>query len=78
MITIDKDKPQPLGLGRGAPRKYPFDELTVGESFFVPGLKAADLSGSIGAAKRRCPERNFSSRTVTENGVTGARVWRIQ
>lgn len=78
MITIDKDKPMPNGYGRGAPRKYPFDELAVGESFFVPGKKANDLYSSADCAKLRCPGRKFSRRTVTENGVTGVRVWRVQ
>jgi len=78
MITIDKDKPIPKLSGRGAPRKYPFDELAVGESFFVPGKKSTDLGGSIGGARHRLPGRKFRTRTVTENGVDGVRVWRVQ
>jgi hypothetical protein len=38
MLTIDKDKPMPNGFGvRG---KYPFAQLDVGHSFFVPGKTA--------------------------------------
>ena len=78
MITIDKDKLMPKRFGRGAPRKYPFDDLAVGESFFVPGINSTKISGSIGHAKHRLPGRKFPTRAVTENGVTGVRVWRVQ
>jgi hypothetical protein len=76
MITIDKDKPMPNGFGvRG---KYPFAELDVGHSFFVPGKTTSGISSSVANARTRMPGRKFVTNTVTENGVTGVRVWRVQ
>jgi hypothetical protein len=76
MITIDKDKPMPNGFGvRG---KYPFAELDVGHSFFVPGKTTSGISSSVANARTRMHGRKFVTNTVTENGVTGVRVWRVQ
>jgi hypothetical protein len=76
MITIDKDKPMPNGFGVRA--KYPFAQLDVRDSFFVPGKTTGGISSSVANARARLPGRRFVSSTVTENGVTGVRVWRVQ
>lgn len=79
-IQIQTDIPVPK---RGAPvgprgSKYPFAQMTVGASFFAPGVKAATLQScarryarSVGATGMA-----FTSRNTTENGKTGARCWR--
>lgn len=61
---------------KGAPRKYPLDEMAVGDSFFVPKSQNA-LSGSITGAQKRTGFR-FTARSVTEGDVQGTRVWRTQ
>ena len=74
-FKIDSDVPAPKQRA-GRPVKYPFSQLEVGQSFFAPHVSAAGVS----AASRMFAKRNgghFSTRTWIENGVEGARVWRI-
>lgn len=51
-------------------------ELGVGDSFFVPE-KHHRAAVSIGSRVGTSTGRQFTSRTVTENGVTGVRIWRV-
>lgn len=81
-FTIDADIPMTsrnshLLDNPGRPRKYPFDKMQLGNSFFMAGDNAAHLLGTAAAsyAKRNGPNRQFATRTVTENGILGGRVW---
>lgn len=73
-IKIDKGIPLPKQVRTS---KYPFADLGVGDSFFVPGVKAASLGN---AAKHHAARtgHSYRSRTVTEDGVLGARIWRVE
>lgn len=73
VIRIEKGVPIPTKTNEGRPRIYPFDELKVGESFFVNGKTAGFISGSRDQAQRRTGFV-FAARTV-EGGV---RVWRTK
>ena len=98
MFKIEDSIPVPTisGRGRGG-NVYPFDQLEVGQSFFVEGEKAispSTVSSAIaryavpsadGATKTNkkgetvpvmVETRKFVVRSVEENGVKGARVWR--
>lgn len=72
-ITIEKNVPMPKN-GVGRPAKYPFDDLAVGDSFFVP-VPAVRFSGQLYSAGKRYG-KTFASRSVVEKGVEGTRVWR--
>jgi hypothetical protein len=62
---IEKGIPlPPQKFGRGAPRKYPFHVMQVGDSVYVPGTKCP----SPGA----CAKGKFATRKVDG----GYRVWR--
>ena len=70
---IDKGVPMPP-ISRGKGRLvYPWDEMEVGDSFFVKDGKVKTLSRSCGTYGKRL-ERKFTSRTVEG----GARVWRVE
>lgn len=76
-IQIDKGIPlAPSQPGKGGGRKtiYPWRQMEVGDSFFVPDRTIRSFSGS--AAQHR--PRRFSMRTVVENGVSGIRIWRVK
>lgn len=76
MIKIDKNIPLPAGGGKhsGPKRKYPFHDMAVGDSFFVPGKRTTDLSPSVTQFRNKyAPESMFTTRA--EPG--GVRVWRI-
>lgn len=75
-IKIDKGIPvAPMPNGAGRMALYPFRQMEVGDSFFVPKT-GQSITGPIAHAQSRM-DAKFSRRTVTENGVTGTRVWRI-
>lgn len=71
-IKIEKGVPMPKPRAQRA--KYPWRELGVGDSFFVPGAARARCSvGAVHSAQRIGGGVRFTVRTV-EGGV---RVWRI-
>lgn len=78
-FKIDDDVPMPPPAGPRAKgkSKYPFAELSVGRSFFAPGVSS---SGMLTLCKKWREARgwDFTTRRVTENGVSGVRVWRIE
>ena len=104
MFKIENEVPVPAisGRGRGG-NVYPFDQLAVGQSFFVPNSEskpnaAKSLASTVSSAPARyavasedgatktnkkgevvpvmVKTRKFVVRSVEEDGVKGARVWR--
>ena len=104
MFQVENDVPVPAisGRGRGG-NVYPFNQLEVGQSFFVPNSEskpnaAKSLASTVSSATARyavasedgatktnkkgetvpvmVETRKFVVRSVEENGVKGARVWR--
>lgn len=75
-FTIDKGVPlpphRPSG-GMGRLPTYPWHQMEVGDSFFVPGGVLKKLATAASATARRHPPLRFSLRTVDG----GVRVWRI-
>jgi hypothetical protein len=70
MIQIDKDVPMPKEVRYN---KYPWLEMAVGDSFFIPdGTKNYPSRVAGYATKRHAPKR-FTARRVEG----GTRVWRI-
>jgi hypothetical protein len=59
---------------------YPFIGMEPGDSFFEPGLDATRLGGAGRAYLLRHPRPGyrFVCRTLTEGGVTGARIWLVK
>ena len=104
MFQIEENVPVPAISGRGRGVKvYPFDQLAVGQSFFVANDEsrpnaAKSLASTVCSATARyavasedgatktnkkgevvpvmVETRKFVVRSVEENGVKGARVWR--
>jgi hypothetical protein len=69
MIQVDKDIPVPTRRSRTL---YPYEEMEVGDSFFLEDMPLQQVCNSnLRAAKRS--GKKFSART--EDG--GVRVWRI-
>ena len=104
MFKIENEVPVPAisGRGRGG-NVYPFGQLAVGQSFFVPNSEskpnaAKSLASTVSSATARyavpaedggtktnkkgevvpvlVETRKFVVRSVEEDGVKGARVWR--
>lgn len=60
----------------GRKKKYPIDQLEVGDSFFVPGKVHTQLSGVRANAIRKGIK--LSVRNETVDGISGVRVYRIE
>jgi len=71
---------QMLDYRRGRKPHYPFKGMKPGDSFFEPGKDASRL-GSAGRnhlLKHPRPGYRFMCRTLTEGGVTSARIWLVE
>lgn len=76
-VQIDKDIPLPPSRSRLDGSTWAL--FKVGDSSFFPGGDQRELSSRAGSYGRQChPQRKFATRSVTENGVKGIRVWRIE
>ena len=65
MIKIEKNIPPP------SQRKYPRENMEIGDSFFVPDEKISNINPPRGGKAR-----NWKFTRRTEKG--GVRVWRIK
>ena len=72
-IKIEKSVPMPSGPGKRGRMIYPWDEMDVGDSFFVDGVSSAAMSACASAFGRR----NGKKFTCRKEG-TGTRVWRVE
>lgn len=78
MFEVRSNVPMPAATREGfsKPSKYPFATMEVGDMFFVPAAKKS-FSSLVSAAGKRL-DRKFSTRSVSENGVTGIGCWRLK
>lgn len=72
MFEVERT-PLPANTSRG---KYPWDKMSVGDSFLVPSSEAPTGHGMRGAARRASRQRGwqFSVRQCAE----GFRVYRVE
>ena len=74
MFEIDKDVKLE---DTSAYKKYSFGAMEVGDSFFVPfALGDGARGAAYGYGSRHGVK--FTTRTLTENGERGTRIWRIE
>ena len=69
-IPIPEDRP-------GGYYRYRWEEMKVGDSFFVPEISISSLSSAANRAASRL-NMKFTCRTVTEGAAGGVRVWRTE
>lgn len=67
-IKIRKPRPS-----TGRPPKYPWAEMAVGDSFYVPGMTASQMSSAWRRAKDKLGHE-YSARSER----SGVRVWRVK
>lgn len=67
----------PIPTGR-APReaKYKWDDLSVNQSFFVPGAKSSTFH-TLTATRNKKGSKKFVAKKYSHKGVEGVMVWRI-
>lgn len=71
MYTIEKNIPAPDSRS-----KYPFPQMEVGDSFFVPGneIVGSRVSVAMNYYKKKNPKKSFISRKSAD----GMRIWRTK
>lgn len=73
IIKLDKGIPLPPRVKTGRATKYPWKDMEVGDSFFVPGGPGVDHSLRTSASHRgRLDACKYAVRKV----ANGFRVWR--
>ncbi len=79
LLPVDKGLPIPTNKtgGMGGKRKYPFEEMDYGDSFFAPVPYRTIHSAIWSRHNRPNNPKRYTARKTTENGIKGVRVWRI-
>lgn len=73
-MLIESGVPIPQRYGAGRSRKFPLDQLEIGESFAVPEDEANALRSACTHFKNSNPGVEFVTRKQEDGGV---RVWRV-
>lgn len=76
-IEIESGIPMPQPAVKTTGLSAAARKMQVGDSVFLTGVESMSLGGRLESVKRGTGFK-FSSRTVTENGVKGCRVWRTE
>ena len=74
MVKIDKNVEMPDGPGSGRPRKYPWLDMEVGQSFVLPAPNMMSANAHCTGANKRYAPRKFAVRVRKGE----FRVWRIK
>lgn len=79
-MTIEKGIPIPPDCRNGGkPRKYPFDEMEIGDSFLCHGPSPSTIMNRLMAAASNYRKRNQNEfKIATRSMDDGVRVWRIK
>lgn len=75
MSSFPVDDHIPMPNNAGGRVRYPWKQMGIGQSFFVPNIPESTRRGLPSAA--RYSGIKVVTRNVTENGVPGVRVWRV-
>lgn len=84
MYEIERGVPLPPRANLAGHTKYPFGEMEIGDSFFIPidtidGKKPSDSVSSAAYVFGKRNNKKFTTRQVREEGtIKGYRVWRVQ
>lgn len=75
-MTYKIEKDVPLPPARGNKNKYPFGEMSVGDSFALEGNEEEFYRGRIAASNYGARHhKKFSCRLMEEGGL---RIWRVK
>jgi hypothetical protein len=74
-IEIDKDIPIPAKT-RGRDAIYNFDDMDIGDSFFVEGDSKIQIS-VLTCARRKKPKKFVTKKEICEERI-GYRCWRVK
>lgn len=73
MYAVEKGIPIPKPKSGGAPSKYPWDQLAVGDSFLVPDKTKKTFSSQLLYRGKR-----NGCKYIARDVEGGVRVWRVK
>lgn len=78
-IVIEFGIPLPTRRRANGDSKYEFEKMSIGTSFFSPGVKKSSMWNTCykWAKKQTGTPVKFKLADREENGVFGTRVWRV-
>ena len=85
-VKIDKGVPVPPAKKGGSVCRWPWHDMSPGDSFFAAGYiqsmrqrtkKKERLMVPAAMGPRTVPGSTWTCRATTEDGVRGVRVWRV-
>ena len=76
MSRLEIEKGVPLPPKGSASRIYPFGQMEIGDSVFVPGRKSSNANSILTTWIRK--GWKFTARNCEQDGAKGCRVWRVK
>lgn len=76
MYNIEKKVPIPVFYDRGAPPKYPFRQMEIGDSFVVEGSDQERTRAQHAA--HTFAQNHSKFKFTTRSFINGMRIWRIK
>ena len=74
-VDLDVDIPIPKHVAHA---RYPWRQMEIGNSFFVPGKTVKSIVGPMTFARRTLGHKYATRPWRQPSGVEGVRVWRVQ
>ena len=74
-IEIESDIPVPASYTNGRPASYPFRQMLVGQSIFIP---ASDVEPHQAAKRAYAASRRTGYKFTCRKMPDGVRVWRVE
>jgi hypothetical protein len=75
--VLDRSVPIPMNAGRGN-KKYPWADMQIGDSFFVPAGILNTLRTRAAEAGRKHNMKFVARSWEHDGGVEGVRIWRFK
>lgn len=74
---IEEGVVMPRAMRGNITTKYPWKEMLVDQSFFVPQTATKNIYASIVHANKRYAPRKYAGRAAEKDGIRGTRIWRV-
>ena len=58
--------------------RYPWKEMLIDQSFFVPRTSSKNIYPNINYANKSYAPRKYTGRAAEKDGIRGVRVWRVE
>ena len=76
-MSLHQQSPIPSSLTEEPEWIFPFDYMAVGESFFIPTLRPAQMTYAVDTAAKKSKVR-VKIFTCEKEGHLGVRVWKVR